>query len=73
MEKEIKIPTVRVKHYARRKLVCNWEIADALNISEASITRLFRRAELPESKATEIYAAIDEISRLKGSNDDSEE
>ncbi len=49
-----------IRAYAKNKGVCLWQIANALNVSEATITRLFRN-ELPESKAAEIKSVIDRI------------
>ena len=73
MANTIFIPTKRIRNYAYKKHVHNWEIAERIGVSDSTLTRLFRHAELPESKAMEIYAAVDEIARQKGSYDDGEE
>lgn len=49
-----------LKSYARRNGVRLWQIAEKLNISEATMTRLLRR-ELPEEVKCTI---IDTIERL---------
>jgi len=53
IEKRIKRMTnLKIRDYAKRRGVCLWQIAKALNVSEATITRLFR---------DEIIKAIDSI------------
>ena len=52
--------TNELKRYARQKRVFLWQIADALNLSEATVTRLLRH-ELPDEKQDEILRVIDRI------------
>jgi len=49
-----------IRAYAKNRGVCLWQIAKVMNVSEATITRLFRN-ELSESKAAEIKSIIDRI------------
>ena len=54
-----------IKNRARELGVCLWEIADALGISEATMTRLMR-SEVSEEKRDELLQAIDRIATQKG-------
>ncbi len=49
-----------IRTTAKEKSVRLWEIAEALNISEPTMTRKLRH-ELPEAEKTKILAIIDEI------------
>ena len=50
----------RVREFASKNKVRLWQIADALNVSEPTITRYLRR-ELPEEKQDELINVIKEI------------
>ena len=59
--KEVKIMNNKeIKAKAKEKSVKLWQIADALKISEPTITRKLRH-ELPEEEKNKILALIDEI------------
>ena len=49
-----------IRTTAKEKCVKLWEIAEALEISEPTMTRKLRH-ELPEAEKTKILAIIDEI------------
>lgn len=48
------------KDYAKRRRVPQWQIADALGVSEPTITRMLRH-ELTESKLTELCSIVDRL------------
>ena len=49
-----------VRQYAKGKEVFLWQIANALGVSEPTVTRMFRTEMTPEKKA-EIRAIIDRV------------
>ena len=51
---------IRIRDYAKRNGVCLWQIAKAMSVSEATITRLFRE-ELNDSDSNRIIDIIDKI------------
>ena len=55
---------LKVRLAAREAGVHQWEIAEALGISEGSFCRRMRH-ELPEAEQARILATIDEISRRR--------
>ena len=63
--KEVKIMTNNeIRSKAKEKSVKLWQLADALKISEPTITRKLRH-ELPEEEKNKILALIDEIAERK--------
>lgn len=53
-----------IRSKARVKNVKFWEIADALSISEATLTRKLRR-ELPDAEREKLLRIIEEIAQRK--------
>ncbi|MDE5583235.1 MAG: hypothetical protein K2J08_06000 [Ruminococcus sp.] len=51
-----------IRAYAKEKSVFLWQVAKAMNISEATITRRLRM-ELPEQEKQKVFGIIDELSR----------
>ena len=49
-----------IRSRARKSKVCFWQIADALGISEATITRKLRR-ELPDAERDKILTIIETL------------
>ncbi len=49
-----------IKEYARKRRVPQWQIADALGVSEPTITRMLRH-EVPEEKLNHIIQIIDRL------------
>lgn len=49
-----------VRQYAKEKEVFLWQIANAMGVSEPTVTRMFRTEMMPEKKA-EIRAIIDRV------------
>lgn len=49
-----------VRQYAKGKEVFLWQIANAMGVSEPTVTRMFRTEMTPEKKA-EIRAIIDRV------------
>ena len=62
-------PTKKLKIHAKQNLVYLWEICQRMDISESTLTRLLRHESIPEEKAKEIMAVIDQIAMEKGIND----
>lgn len=54
----------RVRNHARKKEVRLWELADALGVSQATITRRLRY-ELGEHDTADYIAAIDTIAAAR--------
>lgn len=54
----------KLRNLATKKNVRWWEIADELNISEATMTRKLRK-ELPSEEAKKIEKLINEIANRK--------
>lgn len=55
---------VKIREKAKISGVKHWEIAEALGIGEATLTRKLRR-ELPKQEQEKILGLIDEIARSK--------
>lgn len=53
-----------IREKARESKIPFWAVAEKLSISEASMTRMFRR-ELPEEEKTKIFTIIREIQKTK--------
>lgn len=47
----------KIKKALENKRLCQWELADMLGVSEATVTRMLRH-ELPEEKKKEILDLI---------------
>ena len=56
-----------IRAYAKEKSVFLWQVAKAMNISEATITRRLRM-ELPEQEKQKVFGIIDELS-VQNAND----
>ncbi|MBR0461661.1 MAG: hypothetical protein IJJ00_02975 [Erysipelotrichaceae bacterium] len=56
----------KLRSYSRDKSVYLWEVANALRISEATMTRKLR-LELSREEISRIMSVIDEISKRKES------
>lgn len=54
-----------IRDLAKQHSVKFWEIAELLNVSEATITRWLRK-DLTENKKAKFIAAIEAISERKG-------
>lgn len=52
----------KVKRTIKKSLVTNWELANALNISEMSLYRMFRK-ELPEEEQNKLCDMIVQIDK----------
>ena len=59
---------IDIKNYAKSKMVCIWEIADKLGISDATMTRKLRY-ELSNEEKELIVNTIDELSLSKKEKD----
>ncbi|MCH5299008.1 MAG: hypothetical protein J1E96_04510 [Ruminococcus sp.] len=53
-----------IRQQAKNKGVYLWEVADALKVSEPTMTRKMRK-ELPESEKAEIFGIIESIAESK--------
>ncbi len=53
-----------IRKYAKSKGVYLWEVAEALGILDAALSRKFRR-ELPQSEKDRIFKIIDDIAERK--------
>ena len=62
---EPNMTNAEIKNKAKERGVPLWKIADALNVSEPTITRLFRH-ELSPEMANKIIDIIDSLSRKDG-------
>ncbi len=60
---------VSIRDKAKLYGVKHWEIAEALGIGEATLTRRLRR-ELPAKEQEKILGLVDEIARSKKKEDD---
>ncbi len=59
-EKKMTQANQELKNYARSKKVPYWRIADAYDVCENTIARMFRK-ELPQEEKEKIMKIIDEI------------
>lgn len=53
----IKRTNEKIREALEHKRLCQWELADMLGVSEATVTRMLRH-ELPEEKKKEILDLI---------------
>ncbi len=57
-------PNLKLKYYARSRDVYLWQIAEHLNVSEATLSRMLRR-QLSKAETEQLRTAIDELSRKR--------
>lgn len=55
-----------IREYAREHAVFLWELANAMGVSEPTMTRMLR-CEVPAEKRTKLLQMIDEIAHAKKS------